>query len=154
MRYTSSNIQKSKKKWCKNLVVPNNCVNTHTYNMLRGYAHTRILFVYYFLSRFLSSIINNVPLASVGGVWYLAHAKFCFHKYLLEVHLFHQMNRLFLFGASSVQKGYFSLSVLAFLLVLCVLRGGRRFLIGSRVQGLKFKYSRLNKRTYPLNLKP
>ncbi|MSN89364.1 hypothetical protein D1Y75_10835 [Riemerella anatipestifer] len=149
MRYTSSNIQKSKKKWCKNLVVPNNCVNTHIYILI--VTRTR---VFYFLSRFLSSIINNVPLASVGGVWYLAHAKFCFHKYLLEVHLFHQMNRLFLFGASSVQKGYFSLSVLAFLLVLCVLRGGRRFLIGSRVQGLKFKYSRLNKRTYPLNLKP
>ncbi|MRM83963.1 hypothetical protein D1003_09080 [Riemerella anatipestifer] len=63
------------------------------------------------------------------------------------------MNGWFGFRASSLQRGYSILSVLAFLLVLCVLRGGRRFLISSRVQGLKFKYSRLNKRTYPLNLK-
>ncbi|MDD1549878.1 hypothetical protein FO610_10810 [Riemerella anatipestifer] len=72
----------------------------------------------------------------------MAYAKFCFHKYLLEVRLFHKLNWLFGFRASSVQRGYPILSVLAFLLVLCVLRGGRRFLISSRVQGLKFKYSR------------
>ncbi|MRM82904.1 hypothetical protein D1003_03535 [Riemerella anatipestifer] len=83
----------------------------------------------------------------------MAYAKFCFHKYPLEVHLFHKLNWLFGLGASSIQKGYFARSVLAFPLVLCVFRGERRFLIGSRVQGLKFKYSRLNKRTYPLNLK-
>ncbi|MRM84202.1 hypothetical protein D1003_10355 [Riemerella anatipestifer] len=83
----------------------------------------------------------------------MVYAKFCFHKYLLEVRLFHKLNWLFGFRASSVQRGYPILSVLAFLLVLCVFRGGRRFLISSRVQGLKFKYSRLNKRTYPLNLK-
>ncbi|MRM84266.1 hypothetical protein D1003_10730 [Riemerella anatipestifer] len=98
----------------------------------------------------------------------MAYAKFCFHKYLLEVRLFHQLNGWFGLGASSVQRGYSILSVLAFPLVLCVFRGERRFLIGSRVQGLKFKYSRgkgsivqslkfkysrLNKRTYPLNLK-
>ncbi|MRM84113.1 hypothetical protein D1003_09890 [Riemerella anatipestifer] len=99
-----------------------------------------------------------MPPIFVGGVWCLAHAKFCFHKYPLEVSLFHKLNGLFWLGASSLQKGYFARSVLAFILVLCVLRGGRRFLIGSRVQGLKFKYSRfkcsrLNKRTYPLNLK-
>ncbi|MBO4234677.1 hypothetical protein FO675_10305 [Riemerella anatipestifer] len=112
--------------------------------------------------------MNNFPLASVRGIWHLAHAKFCFHKYSLEVRLFHKLNWLFGFRASSVQKGYFARSVLAFPLVLCVLRGERRFLIGSRVQGLKFKYSRgkgsrvqslkfkysrLNKRTYPLTLK-
>ncbi|MBO4233299.1 hypothetical protein FO675_03105 [Riemerella anatipestifer] len=77
----------------------------------------------------------------------MVYAKFCFHKYLLEVHLFHKLNWLFGFRASSVQKGYFARSVLAFLLVLCVLRGGRRFLISSRVQGLKFKNSR-NHRSY------
>ncbi|MRM84038.1 hypothetical protein D1003_09480 [Riemerella anatipestifer] len=99
--------------------------------------------------------MNNVPLASVGGVWYLAHAKFCFHKYPLEAHLFHKLNCLFGFRASSVQEERSVLSILAFPLVLCVYRGGRRFLIGFRfkVQSLKFKYSRLNKRTYPLNLK-
>ncbi|AFR35336.1 hypothetical protein FO611_07600 [Riemerella anatipestifer] len=83
----------------------------------------------------------------------MAYAKFCFHKYLLEVRLFHQLNGWLGFGASSVQEERSVLSVLAFPLVLCVFRGERRFLIGSRVQGLKFKYSRLNKRTYPLNLK-
>ncbi|MRM83422.1 hypothetical protein D1003_06260 [Riemerella anatipestifer] len=100
-----------------------------------------------------------MPLASVRGIWHLAHAKFCFHKYPLEVSLFHKLNRLFWFGASSVQRGYSILSVLAFLLVLCVLRGGRRFLIGfrfkvqnsrgkcSRFKSLKFKYSR-NHRNY------
>ncbi|WP_185148390.1 hypothetical protein [Riemerella anatipestifer] len=31
MRYTISNIQKSKKNLHKNLVFPNNCVNTHTH---------------------------------------------------------------------------------------------------------------------------
>ncbi|MRN16865.1 hypothetical protein D1000_08605 [Riemerella anatipestifer] len=70
--------------------------------------------------------------------------KFCFHKYLLEVRLFHKLKRLFWFGASSVQRGYSILSVLAFLLVLCVLRGGSVFLL---VLGLKFKYSR-NHRSY------
>ncbi|MRM83945.1 hypothetical protein D1003_08985 [Riemerella anatipestifer] len=109
----------------------------HTHRLV-----TRVRVVYYFLSKFLSSIINNVPPIFVGGVWCLAYAKFCFHKYLLEVHLFHKLNWLFGFKASSVQRGYPILSVLAFLLVLCVFRGGRRFLIGSRVQGLKFKYSR------------
>ncbi|MRM82842.1 hypothetical protein D1003_03215 [Riemerella anatipestifer] len=28
-------------------------------------------------------------------MWYLAHAKFCFHKYPLKVRLFHQLNRWF-----------------------------------------------------------
>ncbi|MRM83171.1 hypothetical protein D1003_04935 [Riemerella anatipestifer] len=61
----------------------------------------------------------------------------------------------FLLGAFSVQKGRSVLSVLAFLLVLCVFRGGRRFLIGFRfkVQCLRFKCLRLNRRTYSLNLK-
>uniref|UniRef100_UPI0030EF4189 hypothetical protein n=1 Tax=Riemerella anatipestifer TaxID=34085 RepID=UPI0030EF4189 len=58
----------------------------------------------------------------------LAYAKFCFHKYLLEASLVHKFNLLFWLGVSSVQKEYFALSVLAFLLVLCVLRGGRCFL--------------------------
>ncbi|MRM83664.1 hypothetical protein D1003_07530, partial [Riemerella anatipestifer] len=61
----------------------------------------------------------------------MAYAKFCFHKYLLEVRLFHQLNGWFGLGASSVQRGYSILSVLAFPLVLCVFRGERRFLIGS-----------------------
>ncbi|AIH03352.1 hypothetical protein M949_2186 [Riemerella anatipestifer CH3] len=46
------------------------------------------------------------------------------------------------FKASSIQEERYVLSVLAFPLVLCVFRGERRFFIGSRVQGLKFKYSR------------
>ncbi|MDD1549219.1 hypothetical protein FO610_07335 [Riemerella anatipestifer] len=49
---------------------------------------------------------------------------------------------MFGFRASSVQEERSVLSVLAFPLVLCVFRGERRFFIGSRVQGLKFKYSR------------
>ncbi|MBT0526691.1 hypothetical protein J5295_08510 [Riemerella anatipestifer] len=46
---------------------------------------------------------------------------------MLEVRLSHQLNGWFWFGASSVQRGYSILSVLAFPLVLCVFRGGRRF---------------------------
>ncbi|MEJ8591620.1 hypothetical protein JSO54_10290, partial [Riemerella anatipestifer] len=76
--------------------------------------------------RFLSLIINNVPPTFVGGISCLAHFKFCFHK-PLEVSLFHKFNLLFLLGASSLQEGYYVLSALAFLLVLCVLRGGRCF---------------------------
>ncbi|MRM83121.1 hypothetical protein D1003_04685 [Riemerella anatipestifer] len=99
--------------------------------------------------------MNNFPLASVRGIWHLAHAKFCFHKYPLEVRLFHKLNWLFGFGASSVQRGYSVLSILAFPLVLCVFRGERRFFIDSRGKNSRFKVQclRLNKRTYPLNLK-
>ncbi|MRM84080.1 hypothetical protein D1003_09695 [Riemerella anatipestifer] len=91
-----------------------------------------------------------MPLASVRGIWRLAYAKFCFHKYLLEAHLFHKLNWLFGFRASSLQEERSVLSVLAFPLVLCVFRGGRHFLISSR---FKVQSLRLNKRTYPLNLK-
>ncbi|QDE20806.1 hypothetical protein FIP52_02315 [Riemerella anatipestifer] len=78
--------------------------------------------------------MNNFPLASVRGIWCLAHAKFCFHKYLLEASLFHQLNGWFRLGASSVQEERSVLSVLAFLLVLCVFRGGGVF---SLVQEFK-----------------
>ncbi|AQY21216.1 hypothetical protein FO675_07800 [Riemerella anatipestifer] len=135
------------------MVVPNNCVNTH-----RVVACVRVL--YYFLSRFLSSIINNVPPIFVGGILCLVCFKF-FHKYLLEVRLFHKLNWLFWLGASSIQKGYLALSVLAFLLVLCVFRGGRRFFIGSKSFSLRFKSSKFKVQIFkestelrPQNFKP
>ncbi|MSN85882.1 hypothetical protein EJN86_06520 [Riemerella anatipestifer] len=90
-----------------------------------------------------------MPLASARGTCHLAHSKFCFHKYPLEVPSTHQLNWWFLLGTSSLQRGYSILSVLAFLLVLCVLRGGRRFLIGFRFKVQIFKES-----TELLNYKP
>ncbi|MRN16057.1 hypothetical protein D1000_04295 [Riemerella anatipestifer] len=71
----------------------------------------------------------------VGSIWCLSHATFYFHKYPLEALLFHQLNRLFGLGDCSVKKGYFTLFVLACLLVLCVIRRWRRLL---QVQGLNF----------------
>ncbi|WP_250206594.1 hypothetical protein, partial [Riemerella anatipestifer] len=100
--------------------------------------------VYYFLSKFLSSIINNFPLASVRGIWHLAHSKFCFHKYLLEVPLAHKFNLLFLLGAFSIQKGRSAFSTLAFPLVLCVFRGERRFYIFANSIKLNINPLKLN----------
>ncbi len=141
MRYTISDIQKNKKNLHKNLVVPNNCVNTHTHT----HTHTQIITcVYVVLSRkffrLLSLKQNIVPPTFVGGFWRLSYSKFSFHKYRLKAPLFCLITWSFLLGAFSVQRGSSRfLSVLAFPLVLCVFREGRRFFrLEVRFQSLEF----------------
>ncbi|MRM94618.1 hypothetical protein D1Z98_06415 [Riemerella anatipestifer] len=73
--------------------------------------------------------MNTIPPTFVGGFSYLHHSKFSFHKYRLKAPLFCLITWSFLLGAFSVQRGsFYFLSVSAFPLVLCVFRGGRRFL--------------------------
>ncbi|MDR7795634.1 hypothetical protein RIU45_11780, partial [Riemerella anatipestifer] len=74
----------------------------------------------------------------VGGFSCLYYSNFSFHQYLLKAPLFCLITWSFLLGAFSVQKGSFCfLSALAFPLVLCVFREGRRFL------RLEVRYERL-----------
>ncbi|WP_221410397.1 hypothetical protein, partial [Riemerella anatipestifer] len=112
-------------------------VYTHTHT--HTHTHTQIVpclrvLLYYFLYRFSSLIISPkfglnrlLPTTFVGGFWRLSYSNFSFHKYMLKAPLFCLIIWSFLLGAFSVQGEYFALSVLAFPLVLCVFRGGRRF---------------------------
>ncbi len=71
---------------------------------------------------------------------------------MLKAPLFCLITWSFLLGAFSVQGEYFALSVLAFPLVLCVFRGGRRFFrLELRFQSLELSIA---SSTLKSNLQP
>ncbi|AIH02743.1 hypothetical protein M949_1576 [Riemerella anatipestifer CH3] len=113
------------------------------------YTHTQVVSwvcvrLFRKLLRLLSLNQNIIPPTFVGGFWRLSYSNFSFHQYLLKAPLFCLKTWSFLLGAFSVQKGSFCfLSALAFPLVLCVFRGGRRFLISSKSFSLRFKVQSL-----------